>query len=925
MPFDPTTEPNRRPPAEIDRRSLLKLMGASLSLAGLVGCTGSHDENALPYVRQPEGVTPGIAKWYATAVTFCGLAQPVLGKTYTGRPVKLEGNPDHPAAQGKSDAFTQAALLGLYDPNRSRGPRRLGTPVGWASFRRWATENAAAMDRRRGEGFRLLTGPFSSPTLARQIRALLARWPLARWHILDDGLFTAERAATQSLFGQSLTLQPSFDQASTILAIEDDFLGPGPRQTLNAVQFGAARRKGDRRVQLLVAEAVPSATGAVADQRLALAPDETATLLRALAARLGLGVDDPAPGSQQEAWISKALAAATQGRTLLTVGTTQPAALVKLGLLINERLGALGRTLHFAPSPFESLEAESIADLVADMAAGKVETLLCLDTNPVYHALPDLDFTAALGKLPLLLHAGLHFDETAARAQWHLPLQHDLESWSDARAVDGTTGVLQPLVRPFFDVRSRHGLLDIIAGGEGNDDRALVSGTWRNAWGEAFEEKWRAALFKGFVEGSRPEPLSPAVRDRSLELETKSLPRQGLTALIRPDATVWDGVFSENAWLQETPKPLSKLVWENVVQIAPALAARHGLADGDMVEVSDGHIRLQGPVFIARGQADETLALTLGYGRAIAGGLSEGIGHDAGLLRRSSTPWRCDGLTLTPLGKTAALAFTQPHQQQEGRDFVRSFTAREKAVETDIAAADFYPPRPPQDPSWGMTIDLDLCIGCNACVTACQAENNIPVVGKAMVAQGRAMHWLRVDHYTDGPGDAFQPVPCMHCEQAPCEMGCPVNAAVHSIDGLNLQVYNRCIGTRTCSSYCPYKVRRFNWFDYTAGDADSVQAMRNPQVTVRSRGVMEKCTYCVQRIEEARIAADRENQPLGDVVTACQQACPTQAIVFGNIADPGSHVSRTKADPRNYTLLEEANTRPRTTYLARIRPEEGEG
>ncbi len=922
---------------KVDRRTLLKLMGASLALAGLVGCKGEEDEAALPYVVQPENVMPGVAKWYATAVTLSGYAQPVLGKTFTGRPVKLEGNTDHPAASGKSSSFTQAELLSLYDPNRSRTPRLLNTPANFAAFERDMAEMAFDLDKTGGEGFCLLIGPSTSPTLARQIAELQARWPKASCLTLDTTASASAAAASRALFGRLLMAMPAYDKADVVVSFDDDFLGAGPHQTRHALLFGKARQArqtGQGRSRLLVAEPVPTVTGASADRRLGAAIAELDDLVSHLANSLGVpgvAADAQLPETAQ-AWlehVGAALKNAT-GRSIVTVGPYQSERLHRLALLINERLGNLGRTLTYVEDRrvLAGDAGETWQRLDQLLERGSVKTLVCLNCNPVYHAPAEMRLAERFATLPLLVHAGLHMDETAQLARWHVPLQHDLETWSDARTLDGTATIMQPLVRPFFEVVSQHVLLDRLMAGQAGD-RAIVETTWRETWGNSFDEKWRRALLSGMTDDAVPAPAAPVIIDRSVP-ELKRRGGGDLTLLIRPDAGVWDGHFSENSWMQETPRPLSKIVWDNVVQVAPELAARLGVGDGDEVAVSLAEGRVYGPVHIAEGQAGSVVQVTLGYGRRVKGGVSEGAGYDVAPLRTRGSLWERQGVALEKTGKRRTLATTQPEKQMGAHDLARVVSADNPREPRDEPAS-FYSDKPRHDPQWGMAVDLDLCIGCNACVTACQSENNIPVVGKDLVAEGREMHWMRVDFYLadrpDEPPMRFQPVPCMHCEEAPCEMGCPVNAAVHSVDGLNLQVYNRCIGTRTCSSFCPYKVRRFNWFDYTQNDAESVQAMRNPDVTVRSRGVMEKCTYCVQRIAEARITADKEGRPIrdGEIVTACQQACPTQAIVFGNIADPQSAVSGKKSDPRNYALIEEAGTKPKTTYLARLSVKDGGG
>jgi molybdopterin-containing oxidoreductase family iron-sulfur binding subunit len=917
----------------VGRRAVLKAMTASLAAAGLSACSAQADRRALPYVDAPDTVRSEAAKFYATSVVFAGYAQPVLGETHTGRPTKLEGNPQHPASRGATDAFTQAALLGLYDPERSRTPRHMGRPADWAAFDAAMTANAQALDRRGGAGFRLLTGRQTSPTFARQLAAMQQRWPQARWHVFEPVGDELRREALQLAFGRDLDVHLRLDRAEVTVSLDDDLLGPGPRQARQA-RLWAARRQAFQRGQggarLLVAEPAPSLTGVMAAERLIAAHGRVPVLAQAIAARVGAGVAEPPLSPREAQWADAAASAllAARGRGLLTVGAHHAPEAQALAFLANARLGNLGRTLvltePLALSPPDG--TRSFQALVGDMAAGQVDTLAVLDANPAYAAPPDLGFAQALQRVRLRVHAGLHADETAALAHWHAPLLHDLESWTDARSADGLACIVQPLVRPLFGGRSRHAVLQALQGDLGGDDHALVTETWRAAWGEAFEARWARALWLGFVEGSASPELT--VEPAAAASPPPPQPDSGLTVLFRPDPSLWDGRFANNAWLQELPKPLSKLTWDNAIGVSPTLAREQGLANGDVVRLSVGGRSVEGPAWITPGQERGTVTLFLGYGRRLPGQLGDRLGYDAGRVRVGGA-WALTAARLDKTGRRMKLATTQPYTALKGFDFVRRVPAAQAAaVREGPPSAEteptLYPKKTYDRPSWGMSVDTDLCIGCNACVTACDAENNIPMVGKDQVARGREMHWLRIDLYHEGPPEepasTFQPVPCMHCEQAPCEMGCPVNATVHSPDGLNLQVYNRCIGTRTCSSFCPYKVRHFNWFDFTGNDPPELQAARNPDVTVRSRGVMEKCTYCIQRISEARIHAKIEGRPIrdGEVKTACQQACPTDAIVFGDILDPDSVVRRRKALARDYTLLEEVNTRPRTTYLARI-------
>jgi molybdopterin-containing oxidoreductase family iron-sulfur binding subunit len=923
------------PFADPDRRQLFKLMGASMALAGLTGCGLGPDPDALPYVQPPDHAVLGSPRYYASAVLFGGYAQPVLGKTYEGRPIKLEGLPEHPVTQGATDAFTQAALLNLYDPDRTRAPLFMGQTTSWAAFDTAMVQKAAALNARQGEGFHLLTGPVSSPTTLRQLHALTERWPRARWYVFDPLDCPARRAASAAAFGRTLDLHPRLDQCATVVSLDDDLLGPGPRQTPNARAWSRRRKAyqaSGQPCRLMVAEPAPTLTGAMAEDRLIASAADIERLTLALAVAVG-AASGPEPGltPRQAQWVQ---ACATQlgqarGQTLVAIGPWYSAQTQALALSINAAIGAVGPTLALTEPILAGFDdpQRSIDALAEALRSGGVDTLAFLDADPVYAAPADFGFARLMDKVPLRIHVGLHADETAALCHWHLPVEHELETWADARAVDGRPSLIQPLVRPFYDVRPRSVLIENLQGRMQANGRDLFAETWKERLGEFGSNGWREALTRGFLDDPAPEVTAKAAPAAALTL---SAPTSDLTALIRPDPTVWDGAGADNPWLQELPKPFNKVTWENIVAVSPALAAERRLTNGDVVRLDAGQTHVQGPVWITPGLERRSVVLTLGYGRNIPGQKADRLGYDAYPLRTAASPWRLDGVRLTPTGGRRDLASTQPYTALDGYDFVRTMDRSSTGPGAPHAPPpSFYPARPMTSPHWGMAIDTDLCIGCNACITACDAENNIPMVGQDQVARGRQMHWLRVDLYFEGEPDEpkfyNQPVPCMHCEQAPCEMGCPVNAAVHSSDGLNLQVYNRCIGTRTCSSFCPYKVRRFNWYDFTSGDPPEVKAARNPEVTVRARGVMEKCTYCVQRIEKARIQAKVENRPIaeGEVRTACQQACPTEAIVFGDVTDPNSRVSRLKAQARNYSLLEEVNTRPNTTYLAKLKDEGG--
>lgn len=920
-------------PEGMDRRRFLQLMGASLALGGLTAC-GPAPDTAVPYVFQPENTVPGIARWYATSVCLGGYAQPVLGRTHVGRPTKLEGNPDHPASLGRCDAFTQAAILRLYDPDRAPAPRQNGQESSWQAFIQHQQGVVRTLDATQGQGLHVLIGANSSPTLARQLQALKDRWPGLRGyrHEPFEGL---GYAATQAAFGRPLETCPHLEAAEWVLALDADLLGPGPWQTANGLGW-AQRRKaaadGQGEARLIVLEAGCSLTGANASERRQVAPGELRTYVQALCAALGEpdGGAPLSPADQQ--WVQQLAQGlkARAGRCLVSAGAYAPLEVQVAAHRLNALLGNVGRTLSYGePVCLLTLAGEplaGLAELVQAMDKGEVSTLLVLDSNPAYDAPGDLDFAARMGKVPLRLCASLYYDETAALCHWHLPLSDALDNWSDARAVDGSLCLQQPLVAPFYNSKALAEIIPLFAGQLNANAQAEV----RKTFPELNDAAWREALELGYVKGSAALPVAvEPVRDQGEPLwqggsnETEA---SGLQVIIRPDPCLWDGQFANLAWLQELPKPLSKLTWANVIAVAPALAERQGLRNGALATLTVGDRAVTGPVWIMPGQQPDTLVLYGGHGRHRAGKVADGVGFVITPVQTAAAPFQRSSARLTATGEHQALASTQMQHDMGHTALIRRFTPEQAAASAAAPAAQpsLYPPIPASDTRWGMLIDLDQCIGCNACVVACQAENNIPVVGVDEVAKGRQMHWLRVDHYYQGPPEApsshFLPVPCMHCDQAPCEAGCPVNATVHGTGGLNEMVYNRCIGTRTCSSFCPYKVRRFNWLDWTADDAPATKAMRNPNVTVRARGVMEKCTYCVQRISEARITARKEGRAVadGEVVTACQQTCPTQAITFGNLADSASRVSQGRASARHYGLLEELNTRPKTTYLGEI-------
>jgi molybdopterin-containing oxidoreductase family iron-sulfur binding subunit len=927
----------------VGRRQFLKLMGASLGLAGLNACTRQPAETIVPYVRQPEQLVPGTPLYFASAIPFGGVATPVLVESHMGRPTKIEGNPEHPASLGATDAFAQAAILGLYDPDRSQVITHVGEIRPWSAFVAALRTVLDAQREQRGAGLRILTETITSPTLADQLRGILAAFPLAKWHQYEPVHRDHAREGARLAFGEYVETHYQFDRAQVVLALDADFLSCGPGHLRYVREFMSRRRvQGEQRQmnRLYAVESTPTNTGALADHRLPLRPTQVEDLTRAIAAGLGVRVQAPVGLEAHAAWITAVTRDLQRhrGTSVVIAGAEQPPAVHALAHALNAALGNVGQTVVYT-DPVEAHpvnQTASLRELVADMEAGTTALLLIIGGNPVFTAPADVPFAAALAKVPLSVHLGLYDDETSELCHWHVPEAHALESWSDLRAFDGTISIVQPLIAPLYGGKTAHEILAVLTDRPERSSHDIVKEYWMaQRSGDDFEAFWRRALHDGLVGGSALALRPVTLKDTALPSPRGAQDARALEIVFRPDPTIFDGRFANNGWLQELPKALTRLTWDNAALLSPATAQRLGLSSGDVVELRYAGRRVHAPVWIMPGHAPDAVTVHLGYGRRRAGKVGNGTGFNAYLLRTAAAPWSGTGLELHPTGARYALATTQEHHSMEGRALVRAGTLADyiahpqmfRHMAEEPARADtLYPDEHPYPSyAWGMAIDLNTCTGCNACVIACQAENNIAVVGKAEVARGHEMHWIRIDRYyageLDNPATYHQPVPCMHCENAPCELVCPVAATVHSSEGLNDMIYNRCVGTKYCSNNCPYKVRRFNWFLFSDWTTESLKAMRNPDVTVRSRGVMEKCTYCVQRINGARIHAQTEGREIrdGEVVTACQQACPAGAIVFGNINDPDSRVARLKAEARNYALLAELNTRPRTTYLARLR------
>lgn len=895
-----------------DRRDVLKWIAAGAA-ASLAACR-RPDDTIEPMTVQPEGTHPGVVRRYATALPLAGYLRGVTGLVVDGRPIKLEGLATHPASLGATDVFTESAILDLYDPQRLKAVTGPDGPSSWPALAKALFERAAP---RRGTGTVILTGRVTSPTLLARIAALQAAMPGVRhirWEPFDDD---AVLAGTHAAFDRALTPRPRLAEADVVLSLDADPLGPGPEQVALARAWATRRRTGvmPRWFQL---EASPSATGVMADARVPADPRQIALACRALAAALAGGDVPGGIAADVAALLAQAAPAlaAARGRALVLAGAGQPAAVHAFAAWANARLAAPVDYL----APVDGMTAPhraSLAALARAMHAGEVDTLLILGANPCYAAPPEFRFAAGMDRVPLKVVATVFPNETSARADWAVPLSHPLEAWHDGRAPDGTATIAQPLVRPFHDTRTATEVVDLVlnpAAGRSGASRV------RDQWRGLDDAAWGAALVTGIVPGTAPTPATTG----SPTLVLPDVPAPAALALdLRPSPTLFDGCASTNAWAQECPDTLTKEVWGSSVRLHPADMTALGVADGDLVRIRrGGSVTL--PVRAVAGQARGTATLLAGYGRDGTGAVADGIGANGFVLAGAGDA------SIVKVEGSIAVPTTQHHFALPG-ELAELFPvlAPGERARTEAPLPSMLPNPPARDnapPQWAMAIDTDVCIGCNACVVACQAENNVPAIGPEEIARGRDMHWLRVDRYDHdgaaGGGGGFQPVPCMQCEAAPCEPVCPVEASVHDAQGLNLQVYNRCVGTRTCQANCPYKVRRFNFLDYAGasvwGDAEdaSISAQRNPDVTVRARGVMEKCTYCVQRIEAHAREADAGGDP-APVVTACQAACPTRAIGFGPLESDAIRGAR--ADPRHYALLEHLGTRPRTTYLARRR------
>ena len=1032
----------------VDRRNFMKIMAASFALGGvgLAGCR-RPEKYIMPYGKSVEGVIPGLPSYYATAMPVRKAAIPLLAETHQGRPTKLEGNPTYKPHAGSASVHAQASILDLYDPDRAKAHTKGGKTLDAAAVNEVLANINRTYSGNGGEGLAFLADESSSPTRLRLVGAIRARFPRAVWSEYEPISDEPPVAAAQAAFGAALKPVYDFSRAKRVVSIDADFLHQEAGSLAYARGFSNARRvakKGDPMNRLYVAESTLTLTGMMADHRLRVASSHMLAFASQLASALAPDVASTlapyAQGLQLPAkWIEACVADLNQhrGECLVVAGSHLPVEVHAVVHGINAALNNAGTTVNYVPVE-TAPGLVALPELAKSIKAGSLRTLVILGGNPAYNAPADLDWAALQKSVGEVIRHGYYVDETSGvnpAATTHLAAAHYLESWGDARTIDGTVVPVQPMIQPLFGGLTQNEVLARIAGEQNVEPYALVSATIVGLAGAGANaaKTMQKFLHDGVLEGSAYRPATARFNRAAAQqlfrpaAAAATFNKDSLEVRIVADFKMDDGRHANNGWLQECPDPVTKISWDNAILVSPKLGKELGIdpagsliqvarkeeADYSMgkekahvFELTVGNRKIRGPVHIQPGLANYTVVVPLGYGRTAAGHVGKGAGFSAYPIRTTGAMHVATGAKLTRTGETMALANTQEHWSMEGRDIVREAnldeyqktphfvdtfgmeshapsnlgpkysiealnkmtpeerTAAQQKISTEIPRGNSLYKTPNFDGhhQWGMSIDMNTCIGCQACVIACQAENNVPIVGKEQVARGREMHWLRIDrYYSDGNIDAeafggegnkalpddpqvsLQPMTCVHCELAPCETVCPVNATVHDEEGINTMAYNRCIGTRYCANNCPYKVRRFNFFDWNQRKLDElylgqlaaygmpelVSMGKNPEVTIRMRGVMEKCTYCVQRVQNGKIQHKVKMAqqgtpgdvmvPDGTIKTACQQTCPVDAIVFGNILDKDSAVMKAKAREQDYEVLGYLNVRPRTTYSGKIR------
>ncbi|MCC6444346.1 MAG: 4Fe-4S dicluster domain-containing protein [Armatimonadetes bacterium] len=941
----------------VDRRSFLKLMGLSLATGVLSSCRRPV-EKIIPYVHQPDGVTPGVANWYATTCHGCGAACGALAKVMDGRPIKFEGNPGHLVSRGGLCAAGQGSVLSLYDPYRQKSPAEGAKPATWEQADRQIAR-ALASARAAGGKVVVLTSTLTGPATRALVAEFLSAFGNGEHIVYDHVPYESLREAHRLAYGQPIIPGYRFDRAEVIVGFGADFLGTWLSPVEFIKQYASGRSLPEPKAHMsrhFQFESRLSLTGSSADYRHRIAPSEQALYVASLLARVaqktgaahaevqalkGLPLPDLSPEGKRR--LDKTADALALGRGKSLIISDSGDDQVQLAVIaLNELLGNIGRTITLTrPDNRYAGRTADISRLIEEMRQGKVSVLLVHGCNPAY-AFPDAEaFAEGLKQVACSVSTAVASDETAALAKWHCPASHPMETWGDAEPQAGRFSLYQPTLQPLYDTRAFEDSLL-----RWSRKSVTFHDYLRSHWQKAvfplqnkrqdFGSFWEAMLQQGFLETPPPpQKGGPFQWPKAVQAarHCASRPRAtGLEVEVFEPISMHDGAAANNPWLQELPDPVTKITWGNYAAIAPAMASEKGIREGQWVEIETEGRKVSLPAHIQPGQHPGTVSVPLGYGRSQAGPIGSGIGVNVyplittGHARLTSAQVK----SLTALGQETALALTQVHSSLEGRQIVKEMLYSQhhqsdhgedhRAEEAaDLWGAHEYP-----DYKWGMVIDLTKCIGCSGCVMSCNVENNIPVVGPEEVRHSREMHWLRIDRYykgdPDDPDVVYEPMLCQHCGNASCETVCPVLATVHDNQGLSVQVYNRCVGTRYCANNCAYKVRRFNFFNNIKNDLTQNLAL-NPDVIVRSRGVMEKCSFCIQRIQAARIRARQEEREVADreVRTACEQSCPADAIVFGNLADPKSRVSRLAASSRSFRVLEELNRQPSVHYLARVR------
>tara|TARA_R100001143_G_scaffold63545_1_gene71608 strand:- start:11571 stop:14606 length:3036 start_codon:yes stop_codon:yes gene_type:complete len=963
---------------QVSRRSFLRVMGASIALAGFASCR-KPIQKILPYSRQPEDMVLGEPLFYATSMPFQDSVTGLLVTNVEGRPNKIEGNEIHPGSNGRTSIYNQASILGLYDQDRSRSPRQNNEPTTKDDFVSFAAEHFSDRNRR----ILFIDEANSSPTYHRLKSETLSEFPNAEWVTYEPFSDRNAIEGTQIAFGQRLRTVNHYDNADLVVTLDDDFMSPHAHRNSveNSVKLTSRRKvesTEDMMSRIYSVENAYTNTGSYADHRLRLKSSQIAPFTYALAAKLSESVSGLSAFSgvtnefSNHNWINTLASEllSNRGNSVISVGLDHAPETHAAVAAMNVALENSGNTVTYLSVPFlnDRDEYNAFLNAVNDLKAGAYDTLVMVGTNIAFNAPADLGLAEALSNVETKIHLSDYVDETSRVSDWHVNRAHFIETWGDGHSFTGERSIIQPQILPLFDGLSEVEFLSILLNGELTSGYELVQNTWRDVIASDFNRQWESVLHDGVhlesaytqvpvsISGMFSDSMSSAINDESIN---------GIEISIKPDARIYDGRFANNAWLMELPEPMTKITWDNVALMSAATAEKIGIdpersfknnevplvritAQGETIEIA---------AWVSPGHADDSITLTVGYGRNNIGRVADGVGVNTYPLRTSQEMF-FQTANVEPAGGTYEIACVQDHHSLEGRDMIRTATLDEYKENPDFATyesvhgyeipgmkearaeGDERGPislfeeqyGPEHQPQWGMTIDLNSCFGCGVCTIACQAENNIPVIGKREVGRRRIMHWIRTDRYyvgdADNPTAYHQPVPCMHCELAPCEQVCPVAATTHSEDGINQMTYNRCIGTRYCANNCPFKVRRFNFFNYTkeyltsGDDPEIIQMAMNPEVTVRFRGVIEKCTYCVQRVNrgkiKAKIATGSRKPEDGAVKTACQQACPANAISFGDLTDNNSEVSIKKRNDRNYVMLEEINVRPRTSYLARL-------